>query len=585
MPKIVITGFTGEQPRIIERLMPDTAAQHAINTRLDDGGLTPMRKPTDIFPPDPPKEWRTIYRRNGDWLYFEAIANIVPGPIAVDRLYMTGDGVPKIILEDGDIIPMAVPFPPNPLDTEITTPGAGEVFTRTYVYTWVSSLGEEGEPNAPSEPVSTQSDAVVTLTGFVGPAPGRLIDKMRIYRSQTGRTGTYFYFIAERDSSDLSAFVDDIAPDAFQEALPSADWNAPPNNLTGLIALPNGMMAGFVGNQLYFCEPYRPHAWPEKYIQTVTYPIVGLGAIGTTVVVMTTALPTAFMGSTPDTMLESKTEANLPCINPRGIVDMGYAIAYPTHDGLAVARGDGSIAVTTGNIWNRDGWQALKPQDFVSAQHGGRYVAFYRVQSEVPDLGVQGGALMIALDGQSFLVRSDVIGVSTFYDPSDGGLYFVNAGGSWIQRFDPPDGGRHDQYWKSKQFVLPYPENFSCILVDATDKLLPVDRWNLLNAANAAESLNNNLVADGMLMGAIADTPIGIGPINGDELVEIPATDAGQMTVGIYADGKLVRSVQTPNVPARLQAGFRARTWEIDVYGTMQVTQIAMATSMDLLKT
>lgn len=584
MPKIVITGFTGEQPRIIPRLMPDTAAQNAVNTRLDDGGLTPMRRPTDIHDIGN-VEAKTIYRRGDDWLTFADVCNIVPGPIAVDRLYMTRENdPPQMILPNGDIIPLVLPFPPDAVATEIDTPGTGELQTRLYVYTWVTELGEESEPSPTSEALTTQSDSTVALSGFSDPPDDRLIDKMRIYRSQTGQQGTYFYFIAERDADDLTPFLDNIAPDAFQEALPSADWNPPPAGLRGLIAMPNGMMAAFVGNQLYFCEPYRPHAWPEKYVQTTTYPIVGLGAIGTTVVVMTTALPTAFIGSTPDTMLESKSEANLPCINARGIVDMGYAIAYPSHEGLAVARGDGSIAISTGNIWNRDAWQALSPQAFIGGQHNGRYVAFFSVQSEEPDIGIIGGSLLVALDGQSFLVRADPMADATFYDAGDGGLYFLKTDSHMIQRFDPPDGGRHDQYWKSKQFVLPYPENFSCVLVDATDKLLPGDRVNLQNAALTAENTNNELLINDDLNGAIDAAAIGAMEINGDDLLDIPTTDAGTLTVGIYGDGKLVRTVQTPNKAARLQGGFKARTWEIDVYGTMQVTNIAMATSMDILK-
>jgi hypothetical protein len=82
------------------------------------------------------------------------------------------------------------------------------------------------------------------------PSPvGRSLTKQRIYRSQTGSSGTYLYLIAEGPAS-ASSFVDTVPVHGFDEALPSADWNPPPDALTGLIDVPNGMMSGFVGRAL-----------------------------------------------------------------------------------------------------------------------------------------------------------------------------------------------------------------------------------------------------------------------------------------------------------------------------------------------
>ena len=38
MPKISLSQFSGEIPRLISRLLLDTGSQHAENVRLDDGG-------------------------------------------------------------------------------------------------------------------------------------------------------------------------------------------------------------------------------------------------------------------------------------------------------------------------------------------------------------------------------------------------------------------------------------------------------------------------------------------------------------------------------------------------------------------
>lgn len=66
--------------------------------------------------------------------------------------------------------------------------------------------------------------------------------------------------------------------------------------LNGIINLPNGMVAGFLGRDIYFCEPYRPFAWPENYIQTIDDPVVGLGRMDTTLAVLTTGNPYFIQG-------------------------------------------------------------------------------------------------------------------------------------------------------------------------------------------------------------------------------------------------------------------------------------------------
>ncbi|NKB96872.1 hypothetical protein HED48_23730, partial [Ochrobactrum intermedium] len=95
MPAIKLTAFTGEQPRLISRLLPATAAQFSVNTRLDDGGLTPFNTPVQehsIASADA----KTIYRFQNEWLWWTGIVHAAPGPVAEERLYYTGDGKPKM---------------------------------------------------------------------------------------------------------------------------------------------------------------------------------------------------------------------------------------------------------------------------------------------------------------------------------------------------------------------------------------------------------------------------------------------------------------------------------------------------------
>lgn len=580
MPAIKLTGFTGEQPRLIPRLMPATAAQSAVNTRLDDGGLTPMRK-SATETSEAEATWLSIYKHLGEWLGWDTVVNAAPGPVAGDRLYYTGDGPPKLRFED-EVYGLKIPAPAVKLGAALDGAGGGDITTRIYVYTWVTSLGEESEPSPVSDPLDWQPGYDVVLSGFGSTPPDRLVTSQRIYRSQTGQSGTYFYLIAER-TAGTGNFTDDIAIDAFQEPLPSANWNAPPDELTGLTALPNGMMAAFVGQTLYFCEPYRPHAWPEKYTLTMDSVIVGLGAAGGSIIVMTQAQPYLVTGSAPDTMQSQKIEQNYPCINARGIVDLGYAIAYPSNDGIVIATADGGVRLATANIFNTTGWQALSPATMIAAQLTGRYVAFYRTTSI--DGGVLAGALMFDLLGQNaFLIRTSAAANAAAYEVETGALYYLDAGTTNINRMDAPAAGRLDQYWKSKQFVLPAPDNFGAILIEAVGELSQQDDVDREEEIAAIIAANAVLIAAGPVGGEIAGAPMGVYSVAGDALALIPPDTAGRLTVGVYADGNLVASVTKANRVQRLPGGFTARKWEIDVFGNLVVEQISMAKTVDELK-
>ncbi|EHK57746.1 hypothetical protein [Allomesorhizobium alhagi] len=579
MAAIKLTGFTGEQPRIIPRLMPAAAAQAALDTRLDDGGLTPMRK-TALIATAASSALQTIYRHGVDWLGWETVVHAVPGPVASDRLYYTGDGVPKMRVGE-DIYELAIDPPAVALTAATDGAGSGDVTTRVYVYTWVTSFGEESEPCPASNAIDWQPGDTITLSGFGATPADRAITHQRIYRSQTGQSGTYFYLIAERVAG-TGDFTDDIAVDAFQEPLPSASWNAPPDTLEGLIALPNGMMAAFSGRDLYFCEPYRPHAWPQKYALAVDSDIVGLGAVGTTVIIMTEKHPYMAAGVTPETMQMQKMEQNLPCINARGIVDLGYAIAYPSHEGMVVVRADGAFAIATGNIFNREGWLALSPSTMIGAQLSGRYFAFY--DTTATDGSIQTGALLLDLSGESFLIRTEASATAAFYEVSSGGLFFLKSGTDEIRQFDAPNAARRTQYWKSKQFVLPQPLNFGAIQIDATGIVTNQEEENLEDDIAAVIAANETLIAAGSVGGEIDGGLLDAYPLDGDMLTPIPQPSPNILTVGIYADQVRVASVTRANRPVRLPGGFLARTWEIDVFGDVQVEQIVMAQTIDELK-
>ena len=577
MAKLKLTGFVGEVPKLLPRLLPDMASTGSFNVRLTDGGLTPIRGSQRVHTFDPllPDDDATIYRHQEQWLSWPGNVYVSPGPVAQDRLYIMGDGAPKLRV-NGTEYPLAL----NPPTTALTATVEGTAdanaltITRIYVYTLVTEFGEESEPAPVSADVTWQSGQTVRLSGFETGQTGRGITKQRIYRSQTGVNASGLFFIAERDVSTAD-FIDDIDVESFAEPVPSTFWTPPSDTLTGLVSLPNGNMAAFDGKKLYFCEPFRPHAWPEDYSLTTDYPIVGLGAFGASLVIVTTGNPYVVTGTSPSTMVMEKLELNLPCINARGIVDLGYAVAYPSHDGLVVAS-QGGARVATEQLFSRDDWRRLSPESFAAGQHEGRYFASYRYDNLRGEEQV--GTIIIDLTGgQPFIVRTNVVTRSFYYEIETGSLFFLKD--SKVYEWDSLLRPNAFQSWRSKEFIMPRPTNFGAILVETNNYLTPEEQA-------ALEALVDETIADNealynsieTLGGALNASAINQYDVNGDALEPVPTINR-TVAVNVYADDVLRASITKTGEMARLPSGFKAQKWQIEITGDIPVQQVTLATA------
>lgn len=570
MAKLKLIGFTGETPKIIPRLLGDVAAQMASNVRLDDGALTPVRKRAVAHAFPVGSNFKTIYKDGDTWMGWTHDVYVVPGPVAADRLYVTGDGVPKMVVA-GVTYPLALNFPPVALTASLSgtpTPGAAGT-TRIYVYTWVTDFGEESAPSPASADVFWTPGQTVTLSGFASTPPGRNITKQRIYRAQTGKTGTQLFFIDERAAS-AGSYVDNISPELLQEALPSANWDTPPDDLTGLIALPNGMMAGFSGKQLCFCEPYRPHAWPEGYRLTMDYPIMGLGAFSSSIIVTTQGTPYIVTGSAPENMVSERIQQDLPCINARGIVNLGYSVIYPSHDGLVQVTSSGAAVASTG-LFSRDDWLNLDPYNMYASRYNGRYFTRYNY-TDVTGANYRGMFIIDFTGEQPFLIRADDYADSMYFDLPSGVLYLLIGDAAY--EWDAVGQPGALMVWKSKLFVLPTPTNFGAILVEA-DNDLSAAQQAAIDAENAAIIASNTALMAGISIGGEIDgAAMNTFPINGDMLQPITKR---MLAVNIYADRELVGTVTKINQMVRLKSGFKARLWEVEVASDTALTQITLA--------
>jgi hypothetical protein len=353
---------------------------------------------------------------------------------------------------------LGVPAPASaPTSGGVSGVGTGVVETRSYIYTYVTGDGEEGAPSL-AVLINAQEGQTVTLNGLVTPPSGYNITSKRIYRTvSTASTPIDFQFIVQIAAA-TTTYADAKLTEELAEVIPSLEWAMPPATLRGLVNLPNGMMAGFTGNDVYFCEPYRPFAWPTKYMQAVDAPVVGLGAFAETLVVLTKAMPYVMYGSDPGTVVSRQSELAEACVAKRSIVNMAGSVIYASPNGLVMVGPSGGSVITAGII-DKEFWQSLNPTSIEAYHYDGRYIGFY-------DNGTHGGFQFDPGDGNQPFSMLDAYAIAGYNDVVRDSLYLNVAG--VIRQWD--EGGSPYSYtWRSRVHELPHPDNFGwCQVVAAT---------------------------------------------------------------------------------------------------------------------
>lgn len=333
--------------------------------------------------------------------------------------------------------------------------GTDTAETRVYTYTNVSKESgfefESAPCTATPFSVDVNVNQRVTLTGFSPVPAGYVTTHRRIYRSTTGT----FLFVAEIASTDTT-YTDSKSADELGEEIPSLTWAMPPATLRGLINMPGGVMAGFTGRDVYFCDPYHPHAWPAQYMQSLDYPVVGLGRMDTTLAVLTTGCPYLIQGGHPDSMTVVKSDLEQSCSSKRSIVSSNGAVLYASPDGLMMLSSNGSKVVTE-QYFTRAQWQAFfKPESIHAYQHDLKYIAFY-------DNGTTQGSFVYDLTSGA-LITTSIYATAGYNDMQIDKLFVAFANGTVKPWFE---GTALPYTWRSKKFTFPKPISIACAQLDA----------------------------------------------------------------------------------------------------------------------
>ena len=478
--------FKGIAPKLSARLLADGAAKTAVNCRLDSGDLVPIRGLSDITSTvESAGTENSLYKYDtvggvDQWLRWDEDVDVVRSPVAGNtnnRVYFTGDSVDNmkprvtkntIAIGSGTVYPSAsyrlgLPAP----ETAITSVVVGAApasaddeikESRAYVYTFVTADGEEGPPSPPSAVFDLYpTSQTVNISSMVTAEDASYnVTHKYIYRTVTSTAGTSYMFVA---SVVLSAatYSDSLTSLQLGGVLPSTDWVAPPEAMIGLTSLSNGILAGFKDNEVMFCEPFMPHAWPTKYRMSTDYPIVGIKAVGSSLIITTKAYPYVAQGAHPSSMTLSRMRENQSCVSKRSMVNMGSHVMYASPDGLISASGTNAV-LSTEMVYSRTQWQAIKPETIHGYMYEGNYIGLYTVS------GVQKGFIF----NPKTSLLSDLTGVTTLTgghsNPEDDALYFIDTS-SQIKKFD--SGADITYEWHSKQYKLGRPINMAVAQVEA----------------------------------------------------------------------------------------------------------------------
>ena len=623
MTVLQLSAFTGIIPRLSDTGLNNNQATVAENVRLQSGEIRPWKAPVaeyacqihgakSIFKLDVPG-------KNPIWCEWAGDTDVCYSPLSdvnESRIYYSEavrneqdlyDYICKktnyTMAQDGSTGPcprnwlyMGVPAPVSALELipSNDSEDASDTQNVAYVYTYVSEFGgleEESAPSPAAEVVATYDNYSVKVKGFADPPTDHLnVTKIRLYRVVTGNSSATYMEVDEFNLVDHkfpesgtslngviwhnSEYIDTRTVAQLGKTLDSLYYTPPPAGLRGLVSMPNGFLAGFVNNEVWFSEPFLPHAWPVTYMMTVDAPIVGLGVYGNTLVVCTTGQPYTISGTHPSALTQEKQPMRQPCASKQSIAYDQYGVIYASPYGL-VALAGGQMDVFTRQIITQAEWEEHTPSAMVAVMYNNIYMCSYRKLSDRK-------AFMFSRGDEPALTTYDMPISAMFVERATGRLYLLNADDQKVYRFDASAYKYQPYTWQSKRFFFPYWTNFSAMKVDANFDETELSRqWETerREVIEKNKAILESSTFFGVCNSVMANTPYAYA--NGTGLYPVPdEVDIRYVSVALIVDGKIKHTRNVTSCKDYRVPSFRGDSWQFMISGTLSVRSFSIGTTL-----
>jgi hypothetical protein len=571
-----VKNFGGLIPKIEDRLIPDNMASDALCVDLSGGtlqGLPVLELVYDLSGISTAVEraYRFPGPNPGDpdaWLPLPSpFSSVVVSPLANDtahRIYWTNPDDGAYFSTYDNIIAGVAPYnlgfiQPSTAYTPVVTASGGTspditpYVDRSYLVTFIDIFGLESAPSPPSADVAGASDGTWTVviptvglgspSGYNYPA----VVGCWIYRTVTGQgTGAQFYRVAffnyGSDPPPSGGYIDNTLDVDIVNNLPlnSAAWLPPVDGLDGLTAFPGGMIIGWTGNTLHFCEPDYPHAWPAAYDISVRYPIQALAVWQNSLVVLTQGTPSTGTGTAPANFTLQEIQVNEPCIARGSVVCELVGVYYASQNGLVMLNYYGMQNLTLNNFTKNIWLVEYQAADIIACRHRSQY--FGLISSG------KGFIIEMADQRQGVMpINTQLNATCIWNDPYTGDTYV--CADKKVYRWDSQNTGQGAYRWTSKAFYLPAPASLGAVQISADPSI-----------ANALPALPT------------WDNP--------DASLALP--EGINATFTMYAGGY---PIMTTNLTGardifRLPSGFKVFDWQFEIVSRVPIFSVEVASTM-----
>lgn len=307
----------------------------------------------------------------------------VPRPEMPPVLTVLNDTATVWSATDNRIPQTAVDFP------DFCKQGAQPGEARSYVFTWVNDMGEEGPPSDPCEPQRIPIEGSALVTSGID-APANIVG-WRWYRTLSdGQGQTTFRFVRETTAPVLSDQWDALR---LGDEIEVVGNYPPPDGIMGVARVgTNRTLLWDRFNNVWPSAPRQPSAYPQEGRQTVQATILRsvsrirffegqtnyfqIGS-GYEVSLLTDGHPYSIVAQGPEKEAITIHQHSVwePCVSPRAVTTGEGTCYYASPRGI-VALEYGQTASVLDDLFTQEQWTTLQPHKMHLAYQRGRLFSF-----------------------------------------------------------------------------------------------------------------------------------------------------------------------------------------------------------------